>query len=158
MHKLLFLLAVTISFVWLPGPSAAYGAPFCIESQGLPAECWYYDMRTCREEADKKGSLCTANPQEISFKDQSVPFCIIDPGMKPVCAFQSRDSCQQEAARRDNSVCVQNTSSQQPGERMERKTLPEIFAESEPVSLLPEERAGDDSEIFEQDFTSYMQQ
>ncbi len=94
--------------LWL-APSAAPGAPFCIEAEGLSPECWYYDVRSCMQEAKKRDSLCTANSQEVALPDRSTPFCVIDSSMIPDCTFQYSEDCYQEAASR-NAVCFQNSS------------------------------------------------
>ena len=99
--------AFTVCCLWLV-PSAVFGAPFCVEAQGLPPECWYYDVRTCRQEAEKKSSLCTANLQEITLSGQGAPFCIIDSSMVPDCTFQHSENCNEEAAKR-NAVCFQSS-------------------------------------------------
>lgn len=100
-------IAFTYFCLWLV-PSTVSGAPFCVEAEGLSPECWYYDVRSCREEAAKKDSLCTANLQEITLSDQGAPFCIIDSSMVPVCAFQHNESCQQEAEMH-NAICFQSS-------------------------------------------------
>ena len=90
--------------------SSAFGAPFCVEAQGLPSECLYYDAQSCRAEAAKKDGYCAANPEELVLPDHAAPFCLVDTGMAPDCAFQSGEACHDEAAKR-NAVCFQNTDS-----------------------------------------------
>ncbi|MGZ9097472.1 MAG: hypothetical protein ACXW30_04165 [Micavibrio sp.] len=104
-----YIHAVAFAFccLWLV-PSAGYAAPFCIEAEGLSPECWYYDVRSCRQEAEKNGHLCTANLQEITLSDQGASFCIVDSSMVPDCTFQNSENCHQEAAKR-NAVCFQSS-------------------------------------------------
>ena len=87
---------------------AAFAAPFCIETEGAPDECWFYDVKLCRKEAERRGGTCTANPDEVSGSEYGAPFCLMEAGMIPVCAFQNSENCHQEAARK-NTVCYENT-------------------------------------------------
>lgn len=89
--------------------TTASSAPFCVEAEGLSPECWYHDVRSCRQEAQKRNGHCSVNVDEVVVLDQGAPFCIVDSGMMPVCAFQGGESCHEEAAKR-NAVCFQNTS------------------------------------------------
>jgi hypothetical protein len=107
MHKKLLLLAAASCCLWL-SPTDALSAPFCVESQGVPAECWFYDIRSCRQEAEKRGGICSVNMEEIELTDQGAPFCIMDSSMIPVCAYQGGETCHEEAGKRD-AVCFQNT-------------------------------------------------
>lgn len=93
--------------LWLI-PSIAASAPFCVESQGLAAECWYHDIRTCREEATARNGFCSVNRSEITIAESGAPYCVIDSSGIPVCAFQGGESCQ-EAAARMGGVCFENT-------------------------------------------------
>lgn len=108
MPKKHFLFAIAFYCLWL-FPSEAFSAPFCIEVQGLPLECLYYDIGSCKQEAEKRDGYCSVNTEEIALTDQGAPYCIIDSSMMPICAFQGGESCNEEAAKR-NAVCFQNTS------------------------------------------------
>ena len=110
-----YIHAVSLTFfcLWLV-PSVISGAPFCVEAQGGAPECWYYDVRSCRQEAEKKSSLCTANLQEIAQSDQSAPFCIIDSSLVTDCTFQHSENCHQEAERR-NAICFQSSVAEEEG-------------------------------------------
>lgn len=87
-------------------------APFCIETQGTPSECWYYDVRSCREEAKKKQGRCAVNLNAIKVSGKGAPYCIIDSAMKPWCTFQNEASCETEAARSSAAICFQNAAHQ----------------------------------------------
>ncbi len=95
------------AIILLTGMPPAWAAPFCIEQQGLPSECWYYDVQSCRKEATKRNGRCSANADEIVLPENAAPFCIIEAGAAPACVFQSGESCDDEAAAR-NAVCFQN--------------------------------------------------
>lgn len=107
MRKTFFLVLAAVCCLWIFS-TGALAAPFCVESQGLPAECWFHDVVSCRQEAAKRNGHCSLNQDEVKISDQGAPFCIIDAGMVPVCAFEGGDTCDQEAAKR-NAVCFQNT-------------------------------------------------
>ncbi len=98
-------------FFWLLVSPAATAAPFCVEQQGIPSECWFYDVNSCRHEAGRRGGHCSVNLEEVTLPEQGAPFCVMDSGMVPVCSFQSGESCN-EAAAKGNAVCFQNASSE----------------------------------------------
>lgn len=89
--------------------SPAYSAPFCVEGESIPAECWYYDIRACKEEAAKRKGYCSVNHEEISLPETGAPFCMIDSAMIPVCAYQNGETCHMQASAK-NAVCFQNIS------------------------------------------------
>ncbi len=95
--------------LWLL-PSGVSAAPFCVEAQGLPAECWYYDARSCRQEAIRRNGRCSANLEEVTLPDQGAPFCIVDSGLVPVCSYQNGEDCNAMASAR-NAVCFENVGS-----------------------------------------------
>jgi hypothetical protein len=98
------------AFFCLFASGSASGAPFCVEAQGLPSECWYYDIRLCKQEAAKRDAHCTANNQEISAGRQGAAYCIVDTGMVPVCSFEIAEACHMAAANQ-NAVCFKNSGS-----------------------------------------------
>ncbi len=93
-------------FPLLPLPALA--APFCVEQQGLPRECWYYDSRSCKQEAARRKGFCSVNLEEIVLTGQGADFCLINSGMAASCDFQSAETCNQ-AAEKSNAVCFENT-------------------------------------------------
>lgn len=104
-----FFLAAAFCCFWL-APSGASGAPFCVEAEGVPSECWYYDARLCKEEAFKRSGRCSANLQEISLPKEGQPVCILGSGLVPICSYRSMDDCNNQAANR-NAVCFQKADS-----------------------------------------------
>jgi hypothetical protein len=99
-------LAAALCCLWV-APDTAFAAPFCIEEAGIPPQCLYHDVQSCRNEAAKRSGFCSANLEEVALPEYSAPFCIIETGMAPVCAFQSGEDCNNEASKR-SAVCVQN--------------------------------------------------
>ena len=86
---------------------AAEAAPFCVKATGLPAECWYYDITSCKSEAQRRQAFCTANPEEMRTTASDGPICLVDSSMVPLCMFQTSQACNQEAQMR-NGVCFSN--------------------------------------------------
>src|SRR5579863_4136457 len=58
-------------------PVAAQAAPFCIQSQGLPAQCIYYDAGDCQREANRQGAICTASPDEVTLSTNLGQYCLV---------------------------------------------------------------------------------
>ena len=93
-------------------PRLAVAAPFCIEAQGVPLQCWYYEVKECQKAAGKQHARCSANIREIKVSGIGGSFCIVDSGNRPVCAFQNRESCEAVTATRSGSICFQNSTKQ----------------------------------------------
>jgi hypothetical protein len=103
--------AVSCGFtVFLSRPAAA--APFCIEAKGVPAECWYYDVRECKTAAAKEHARCSVNPKEITVSGTGGSYCIVDSGKRPTCSFQNWGSCEDAAAKQSGSICFENSKKQ----------------------------------------------
>ena len=101
-----FAVAFFISFVALRA-TPVLSAPFCVEADGLPAECWYYDLQSCQKEAARRQAYCSANAEELALASEGAPFCVMGSELIPICVFQNRESCQNAATRR-NAICVEN--------------------------------------------------
>ena len=98
------------ALIYLPGSVAA--APFCIESRGVPSQCWYYDVRECKTEAGKEHARCSVNLKEIMVSEAGGSYCIVDSAKRPECAYQSWESCEEVATRRIGSICFLNSMKQ----------------------------------------------
>jgi hypothetical protein len=88
------------------GGTKAHSAPFCIEQEGVPAECLYQDSSSCWREATKRKGFCSVNLKEVAVRQRDNSFCIIDSSMVPVCGYQSAESCREAA--KQNGVCFKN--------------------------------------------------
>jgi hypothetical protein len=80
-------------------PLAAHAAPFCIQSQGLPAQCIYYDAGDCQKEANRQGAICSANPDEVHMTANVGQYCLITSQQVSLCIYSDRDTCIADAAR-----------------------------------------------------------
>jgi hypothetical protein len=80
-------------------PLAAQAAPFCIESQGLPAQCIYYDAGDCQKEAGRQGATCSANPDEMHLTSNVGQYCLITSQQISLCIYSDRNTCSIDAAR-----------------------------------------------------------
>jgi hypothetical protein len=94
-------------FALISFSQSARSAPFCVEGDGIPAQCVYYDAKQCWQDADRQKGYCSANFSELSLTETDNSICMIDSARVPVCGYQNIQSCQSEAKRR-NAVCFQN--------------------------------------------------
>ena len=108
MRKLFPAFSAAVLAVLSCGAPPAHAAPFCVEADGMPAECWYHDIGLCKQEADRKRGYCTVNREEIAVPGGDGAFCMVDSTLVPLCAFQHGESCYESAARSD-AVCFENT-------------------------------------------------
>ena len=106
-NKLFVIIAFCSPFLFCG--AKAHSAPFCVEQEGVPAECLYQDSASCWQEAAKRKGFCSANLQEVALRQRDNSYCVIDSSLSPLCGYQSAESCQ-EAAKR-NGVCFKNDNS-----------------------------------------------
>lgn len=94
-------------FTLIAVPHTARSAPFCIEGDGVPSQCVYFDTRQCWQDADRQKGICSANLSELNLSEADNSICMVDSARVPVCGYQNLQSCQNEARKR-NAVCFQN--------------------------------------------------
>lgn len=89
----------------LASPAAA--APYCVNLQGITAQCLYFDANQCRAQARRAGGSCAVNPAELTLPaGGSYPYCLTGPGYTS-CKFADRGSCEAEAGRQ-RATCVES--------------------------------------------------
>ena len=85
----------------------AVAAPYCINIQGITAQCLYFDANECRIQANRAGGSCDVNPTEVTLPaGGTYPYCVVGAGFSS-CKFVDRGSCETEA-RRLKANCAQS--------------------------------------------------
>ena len=92
--------------IMLVAPLTCAGAPLCWESMGVPPQCLYSDPRTCAQEVERSGGVCSTNSAEVRTPTGPGNFCVIQSSLVSSCAYADRQSCQL-AAVRAGGACVQ---------------------------------------------------
>src|SRR5579871_1569454 len=87
--------------------AAANAAPFCIEAQGIPPQCHYYDTSQCQREATQIAGDCTVDPAILKGKEGQGAYCLIDSALVVRCLYPDPNSCNAEAMR-GSGICVAN--------------------------------------------------
>jgi hypothetical protein len=100
--------ATCLVFVLICAPHSARSAPFCIEMEGVPQQCLYFDTKQCWQDAKKQRARCAVNVAELKNSETDNSICMEDSARQPVCGYQNLESCQGEASKR-NAVCFQST-------------------------------------------------
>ncbi len=104
MNKYILLVCVGL-VAGLYAPSL-YAAPFCVEVQGLPKECNYYDAIQCRNRAAQAAGVCTANAAELQLQPGTGKYCLVDSNRVSMCRYADRTSCENDAIRQ-GAVCIE---------------------------------------------------
>lgn len=95
----------SLALTLLAVPAAA--APYCVQLQGMAAQCLYVDGNECRQRAQQLGGSCGVNPAELSLPTGGqFPYCISGAGYSS-CKFADRGSCEAEA-RNLRATCVES--------------------------------------------------
>ena len=93
-----------LAAVLVAGQAAA--APFCVQVEGLPLQCLFVDPGQCRQEADRQGGICAANPAEFTTPAGGMPFCTVESGNVSTCMYPDRASCDTEGRQR-GGACIE---------------------------------------------------
>lgn len=100
---------IVLSFVlFLCAPNMALAAPYCVNIQGMPSECYYDDANLCRERASEVSGLCKINPGEIELPSGYGNYCLVASGGIISCIYQDFDSCERVAIN-NNGICTFST-------------------------------------------------
>jgi hypothetical protein len=99
--RILLLAAVGLAAV--PGANAA---PFCVQSEGVPPQCLYFDAASCDAHARQMHGSCTANSSELHVSPGPGHFCLITSGPVSSCMYFDGASCDVEA-KRQHGVCIE---------------------------------------------------
>ncbi|HTK85375.1 MAG TPA: DUF3551 domain-containing protein [Patescibacteria group bacterium] len=99
--------AAVTAYALLAIPGTAHSAPFCVEGDGIPQQCVYYDTKQCWQDANRQKARCSVNIAELNLSEADNSICMVDSARMPVCGYQNLDNCQAEA-RKQNAVCFQN--------------------------------------------------
>lgn len=108
--RLLFIAILAVFF-----SSSANAAPFCMEINGLPDECIYYDPDLCLARARTQNGICSPNSREIRFDGGAGSYCLVLSGGSAECHYTDFRSCQQ-VARNNKALCERNPRRRQPSE------------------------------------------
>ena len=84
---------------------AALAAPFCLQTQTVPAQCVYFDAKDCSAEASHQHGACVINPQEVGLEPGGGAYCVVTSGGAFSCTYQDATSCSREAFHQ-GGVCV----------------------------------------------------
>lgn len=103
LHAAMVLPALSIICGLLP--ARALAAPFCIENQALSPQCIYYDASECRQDAQRQGATCSANPQEVRLTPGVGQYCMVTSGLVSLCVYADREPCEADAVRQ-NGTCT----------------------------------------------------
>lgn len=91
-------------------PASAWAAPFCVQSQGVPPQCDYYDAAQCRTRANELNGFCTANRSELVITSGgNNKYCLVLSSRHTQCLYADRNTCENDASAA-NGVCIEKTS------------------------------------------------
>jgi hypothetical protein len=91
--------------LFIPAPSIA--APFCVQAQAIPAECFYYDAVQCRKRAHELNGLCVANPGELVITPGGTgKYCLVLSSRHTQCVYADRTTCENDAVPA-SGVCIE---------------------------------------------------
>lgn len=93
---------LAILFLSLSPPVEA--APYCVGSQGVPAQCIHHDVGQCRADARRMKGVCSLNASEVKLSGGE-NFCVVRNGPVVQCLYPDRRSCDQTAGR-EGGICV----------------------------------------------------
>jgi hypothetical protein len=97
-------------FVSALAAGPAFAAPFCVQTQSLPAECAYFDPSQCRVRAAQLSGFCVANPAELVIRSgETSAYCLVLSNRSAECVYADRTSCESEAVSA-NGVCIEQSS------------------------------------------------
>ena len=102
------LLLVIASMAYAP---ALFAAPFCVQKQGLPPDCNYYDAVQCRQRAGQLAGVCAVNDAEIKLQPGIGKYCVVNSSHVSMCDYADRTTCDGDAMR-SGAVCVEFPASQ----------------------------------------------
>ena len=83
----------------------AHAAPFCVQTESVPAECLYFDSAACAARAKQINGYCTVNAAELRLAPDIGHYCLITSGPVSSCLYADSSSCDAEA-KRQHGVCV----------------------------------------------------
>ncbi len=102
-YEKILLAAATAIILYAP---ALHAAPFCVEKQGMPAECNFYDAVECRKRSEQVSGVCSVNPAEIRLQPGVGKYCVVDSNHVSMCQYADRTSCDNDAVRY-GAVCIE---------------------------------------------------
>lgn len=105
MAKSLYIIGLLLAAAMLYAPGVL-AAPFCVQAQGIPPECYYDDASQCRKRAAELKGLCVANRAELAVTAFGAgKYCMVDSHRIVQCIYIDRASCDADAARHD-AACI----------------------------------------------------
>lgn len=96
------VLCVVLIFVFFPG--RAWAATFCIVGPGVPAQCYYDDVKNCVQAAHPPSTYCQINPDADLIYHGSSRYCTVQSDRLAECLYVDRVECNAIAAH-VNGVC-----------------------------------------------------
>src|ERR1700753_915764 len=51
----------------LPVARLAFAAPYCVQTEAIPAQCLYYDAASCNARAKQMQGYCSVNTAELNI-------------------------------------------------------------------------------------------
>lgn len=102
MRRLALGLSLFLLFL-VVGPGAE-AAPYCVGSQGVPAQCIHHDVAQCRADARRMKGVCSLNSKEVELAGGE-NFCVVRNGPVVQCLYPDRRSCEVTAGR-EGGICV----------------------------------------------------
>lgn len=99
--------------VLMTGQKAMAEAPFCTQSQTTAQQCYYYDAKQCRKEADILGGICVVNEESVNLPEGYGNYCLVISETTIECSYLDYSSCDQ-ASKRQDGVCLRNNKKPDP--------------------------------------------
>lgn len=96
-------LAVVMMCLYAP---VSHAAPFCVQKQGMPDDCSYYDVAECRQRSQQESGVCSVNVSEMRLQPGTGKYCLVDSKHISMCQYADRTSCDNDATRY-GAVCVE---------------------------------------------------
>lgn len=88
-------------------------ATFCVETNNMAPQCFYYDAEQCQKAANAAGGVCTHNSQEGAVGFGNSVYCKVRSDRVSECIYDDYSSCTASAAK-DKSICVRNSRKAKP--------------------------------------------
>lgn len=108
-----YLILIGFLSVFVLGQTAMASAPFCTQSQTTAQQCFYYDAKACRKDAESLGGICVVNEESVELPEGYGNYCLVLAANTVECLYLDLSSCNREA-KRQNGVCLRNYTKPEP--------------------------------------------
>jgi hypothetical protein len=96
-----------VTVIGILGSAAALAGPFCVVTDGMPANCRFYDEASCMQAAINANGGCidkSKSGQALSVEPRNARYCLVSGGTSK-CYFYDAQSCA-NAAKLNGGTCL----------------------------------------------------